>query len=980
MSNSVPNIPDFSELKLRRTGAQAQVFDAYHTSDPYVLHVFNHTLINDRMRQRARQLHAIIKEINDKRDWDRTQNRLWLAEIRTPIMADEPQPMLVTATKKYAFGSLRELLPRGEVLAIPFACDLFHQVAEGLAELHTLRRYGQPQATSLAHGNLKPSNVLFEHSAEDNGMAVRLADIGPLLPFELYAINPDLLELDTYRYAMPGEIYESESVPKHREQILAQRGDIYALGVMLYEALTGVHPFPGRTREEIIAAHLYGTPQAPIDLRPELDGELSKFIMRCISRNPDDRPDAKGCISTLDRYRSKFISRASPPLKGAHDPFKPTLVVTPSPIHDPAAYIITGDGLTIGGTDQALSQPIPNYIVLEQLHSTRLRIDWDGYNVLVTNQSTSDTPQVYLRVARNGESRRTDAMRERQRQVGSEYSLSTEQPGQLVFKPGATAVWGWDDTLSVETYILHLLKPMQVLDRPILAPAPETPQFSWNGTQVVNPRITIAAAPATLIVTPGQPVVLQLTVTNLSTINEALRVRIEGDDVRADDWFPELRQAESILINQGTTQRTITVQIPPDPQYRAGTYTAIVRVRSEIDLSEQQQQVQLTIQPFVRSVLEARPRWRRAVFRADYSVRVRNQGNAPFTYRLTASDDTDLLDCALDWSEMRVEPDQARDTPLIVRPREWIWLGRGETRQFTVRAGAPTDAQPQSATMILAQRPIIPGCLVWLALLLLAGFFLFGYLNRSDWLANASLSGYPFFGVLRPTSTLTPTAPPTLTPTIDPALIGEFIITPTVMPTPTPTITPTVTITPTATITSTPTATPTPWPTDPATGLRLCPPRETWFMLTGSGEPGTLVELWFDDRNTLVFKEGLSQTSSTTVGITGTFGLPISIGASEAEGRHTIDVRTIDSVSLATDQLPLFECYLVGPTIAAAPTSTQTPESMPTAAPPTSTQIPESTPTAVESATATLTSELGATPDRTNAPLLETATVTALPL
>src|SRR4029077_18435496 len=67
------------------------------------------------------------------------------------------------------------------------------------------------------------------------------------------------------------------------------RSDLYSLGIVLYELLTGKTPFDGETPVEIAMKHLSTAPKPPSKLRPDIPPELDMVVMRALAKNPDDR-------------------------------------------------------------------------------------------------------------------------------------------------------------------------------------------------------------------------------------------------------------------------------------------------------------------------------------------------------------------------------------------------------------------------------------------------------------------------------------------------------------------------------------------------------------------------------------------------------------------------------------------------------------------------------------------------------------------
>src|SRR5207302_2943394 len=68
-----------------------------------------------------------------------------------------------------------------------------------------------------------------------------------------------------------------------------QRSDLYSIGIVLYEMLTGSVPFTGETPLEIAMKHLSAVPEPPSELRPEVQHDLDLVVLRALAKNPEDR-------------------------------------------------------------------------------------------------------------------------------------------------------------------------------------------------------------------------------------------------------------------------------------------------------------------------------------------------------------------------------------------------------------------------------------------------------------------------------------------------------------------------------------------------------------------------------------------------------------------------------------------------------------------------------------------------------------------
>ena len=149
--------------------------------------------------------------------------------------------------------------------------DVIHvlqQVADALAYAHEAR---------VIHRDLKPDNILL------SGSNVFLADFG-IARLETTSTSAPTI---TYTGAVAGT--PAYMAP---EQIVGagvdQRCDIYALGVLGYELLTGTRPFTGNARD-VAAAHLTRLPEPVARLRPDTPASLAAMLMRCLAKRPEQR-------------------------------------------------------------------------------------------------------------------------------------------------------------------------------------------------------------------------------------------------------------------------------------------------------------------------------------------------------------------------------------------------------------------------------------------------------------------------------------------------------------------------------------------------------------------------------------------------------------------------------------------------------------------------------------------------------------------
>jgi ABC-type sugar transport system substrate-binding protein/predicted Ser/Thr protein kinase len=165
-------------------------------------------------------------------------------------------------------GSLRELL-RDDVLSIDRAGDLFNQIAAGLAYAH--RR-------GIIHRDLKPGNILLD----DVGNAF-IADFGlaKMVESSLDLTDEDNI-IGTPHYMAPEQI---------RGEPATLRSDIYSLGVLLYEMMTGELPFDSNRRSLISSIYqsLEEDPVPPHQANPNISADVEGVILRAIEKRPEKR-------------------------------------------------------------------------------------------------------------------------------------------------------------------------------------------------------------------------------------------------------------------------------------------------------------------------------------------------------------------------------------------------------------------------------------------------------------------------------------------------------------------------------------------------------------------------------------------------------------------------------------------------------------------------------------------------------------------
>jgi serine/threonine protein kinase/Flp pilus assembly protein TadD len=168
-------------------------------------------------------------------------------------------------------------LPEGKSISIA------KQVCEGLAEAHRL---------GVVHRDLKPQNIMID---EDGN--VRIMDFGIARSLESRGVTEAGMMIGTPEYMSPEQVEGKEADP---------RSDIYTVGVILYEMVTGRVPFKGDTTLSIALKHKTEEPLDPREIDAQIQEEISQLILKCLEKDREKRyQGAKELLSELRRIRER---------------------------------------------------------------------------------------------------------------------------------------------------------------------------------------------------------------------------------------------------------------------------------------------------------------------------------------------------------------------------------------------------------------------------------------------------------------------------------------------------------------------------------------------------------------------------------------------------------------------------------------------------------------------------------------------------
>jgi hypothetical protein len=169
---------------------------------------------------------------------------------------------------------LSKLIARDGPLQLSYAIQIAEKTASALAAAHALK---------VLHRDIKASNILIDGAGEPH-----VVDFGLARLMEDTTQTGQGVFLGTPDYASPEQ---ADGRP------LDERSDIYSLGVVMFEMVTGRRPFIGRSVGEVLELHRRGIPPDPSVLRPDVPKPLARLILDCLEKDASRRPQRAGEIS-----------------------------------------------------------------------------------------------------------------------------------------------------------------------------------------------------------------------------------------------------------------------------------------------------------------------------------------------------------------------------------------------------------------------------------------------------------------------------------------------------------------------------------------------------------------------------------------------------------------------------------------------------------------------------------------------------------
>ncbi|MCU0658492.1 MAG: serine/threonine protein kinase [Polyangiaceae bacterium] len=247
-----------------------------------------------------------LKMLTPERSLDERARAAFVAEIQAISRVDHPglvrslaaqeiDGQLVLVLESLEGKPLRRVLSERGALPWAEASAVLLQVASALDALHL----AEPPAL---HGDLRPENLLSQPEGR-----IKLLE-GPTARVLASEPDPTPPGLTSLRYTSPEQI---EGKP------LDPRSDLYQLGLLFFELLSGRGPFPGESPRELMEQQCSAVPSLPPEIQREIPRGVEALLMRLLAKAPGERPaSAREVADTLESFLpsgSSLHAPAAPP-------------------------------------------------------------------------------------------------------------------------------------------------------------------------------------------------------------------------------------------------------------------------------------------------------------------------------------------------------------------------------------------------------------------------------------------------------------------------------------------------------------------------------------------------------------------------------------------------------------------------------------------------------------------------------------------
>lgn len=665
---------------------------------------------------------------------------------------------LFIAMENISGGSLRDYIQRetqGGFVNLEIVVEMMRQLAQGLHYAHQQK---------MIHRDIKPDNVLLKEidgAAATKRLRPILTDFGLAQLAQGAMVDTALGEImGTPEYMSP------EQLNNGRVDV---RSDIYAMGIMLYELVTGRVPFPFRNMHDAIRDHTQ-TPVPSMQKVRAVDVDLEEIILKCLEKDPKDRfQTASELARALERYQQRE------PVEEIIEHTQLEEPAVPKVYSGPVNVIVTDNGredkryfdqneITIGrADDQQIRLVGANDKRISRRHARITRTPEAGY--LITDLGSGNgtqlndkniqahvaTPLPLGAVVEIGPCtlRLEQAEARPQPAVSADYDpLMTRLDDLAPAAPPPPAAA--PKTRNAAMYETGEYSPPPQPPVPQTRvnpnPQPQPPKTHVNPNPQPAPMpvasgedvINVTMDSTTIMVETGRPSFVNLTVLNQSKLVDHFSIQLNGIP---QEWY-KVQSGDLRLMPGDRGVGNIAFNVPRTSSSTAGQHNVELQVTAvKQNLRPKIINLLVIVQPFYEYEIKLEPT---LVKRRRTLLTITNKSNDTNTYNLSATDPAHDLDFEMGPPQVTLYAGETLPIPMIVKAKQRPWLGSPQQKPFEV---AVTSGKVERSFQQPAQRgqlvvnPRIPRWVLMAIplLLLLCGFItLTLWNNRTAGIATAT--------------------------------------------------------------------------------------------------------------------------------------------------------------------------------------------------------------------------------------------------
>jgi serine/threonine protein kinase len=588
---------------------------------------------------------------------------------------------------------LNEYYQLGQFADLREVVSLCRQVAQAL---HYAHEHG------IIHRDLKPDNVLVKTSETTvPGIRAILTDFGLAQRIDTGDAQAGGIEiLGTPAYMSPEQA---------RGLLLDGRSDVYALGIMLYELVTGQQPFPAASVNEMILMQTQGEPLKVQQLRPSVPPSLVSIILRAIRKNPDERYESAAEIGRELEALEKSIRQLEAETIRI---FPPIPARRPAPTVSGAATIFDAmpvldhpvlpvDLMSSGTDDLILITPPEGDSRTVSLDASMLSVGRDAKNDLVLPDPLISRRHLSIERLPDGRLAVTD--------LGSQNGTYFND---IRLAKNTTAVWGDGQSVKIgSTWMtLRLARtPIGIGRRQMMMVATSSAQLK------LGPSSQVTVNPTQIVIEPGRAVVMRVEVENHASITQDYQLTLRG---LSADWYT-IAPLPLSVPPKARGDRLVTLHPPRLPNTVPGAYTFMLTVTvDDDDHSTITADCIMVVYAYYEFATDASIRAR------GIRVQIANQGNEPRYYVLESRERANTLVIAPARTRLPVAAGDIGEVTLRVQPKQRALLGVSQhcPIEVVVRSdGLP----PRSHTLDYEVLPRLAWSVVVIALVFSVSVLLF---------------------------------------------------------------------------------------------------------------------------------------------------------------------------------------------------------------------------------------------------------------